>query len=76
MSNNTTSKIITVIAAEKKAEFENINETLSDIKLRLMFFIIIIIIVVLIKLTKACKRIYDWHKETIIRQNNRITPQL
>lgn len=81
MSNGTTpSKIITVTKHQVPEDFNNIIETLSVIKLLLMFFTItltaILIIVVVIKLTKACKKIYNLHNEIVIRRHNRITPEL
>lgn len=77
MSNETTNKIITTVTEKSnKKDFDNLIETLSVIKLWLTIFILIIIAIILIKVAKTCQKVYKIHNENIIRQHNRITPQI
>lgn len=72
-------KVETVIKVNdifEKEELEQIIETITYIKLWLLFFALILIKVILIKTIKICKRVYNVHNEKIIREHNIATVQV
>lgn len=68
MSNAT--KIIQVENKINEEDLKQLVESISQVKLWVLFFVIITIIIIIIQTLKTCGKVYKVHNERVIRQHS------